>query len=405
MNYIIIIALALGLVSPLLGMNPLSPQQRQDKLLLLNSSLSGNLEVVNKLLLQGVDPSFSSKYKGKIYTPLRAAIQKGHVAVAERLLQCPNHTVNTVDECGNTPLHLACGRDYHSLIKLLVARGAHVNKTDSYGYTPLHIACRDGNYRVIKPLMASKAQLNIYAKDGTLPLYSLVSPFEKPVPASLLRYMLEQGADPFKNPLKINPDYDKDSPYRYARDIKNIAPAARTFFNTVREFSKDREHYTLFLKALRRDELVTAQKIIKQRPGILTIQDKRGRLLTHHAAALYKSAGMKLLVNNKADVTKPDKNGKTPLMVAHKQSKSVEKFLDNYLFKTQRTKTQMQKQKAYSNRWVQKVTTKKPCDICFEENIQKQKTPWCKHYFCTPCLQNWAKINNSCPTCRATEPL
>ena len=49
--------------------------------------------------------------------------------------------VNTTDEGGHTPLHLACDRGHTGIAAWLLAHGADVNAQNSDGQTPLHMAC------------------------------------------------------------------------------------------------------------------------------------------------------------------------------------------------------------------------------------------------------------------------
>jgi len=43
---------------------------------------------------------------------------------------------------------------------------------------------------------------------------------------------------------------------------------------------------------------------------------------------------------------------------------------------------------------------RKMCSICFGERPKEVNIESCNHSFCTQCISNWAKKENTCPLCR-----
>jgi ankyrin repeat protein len=75
------------------------------------------------------------------YTPLFAAAVKGHVDVAEALLNA-GAAVNHTSTRGETPLLLAAEADSVGVIELLLARGADVHHTTTFLATAAYVHTR-----------------------------------------------------------------------------------------------------------------------------------------------------------------------------------------------------------------------------------------------------------------------
>ena len=58
------------------------------------------------------------------------------------------------NNCGYTPLHMACERGHEQIVRLLIANGAKVNVKSMRGWTPLHWSCYEG-YEPIKSILIS----------------------------------------------------------------------------------------------------------------------------------------------------------------------------------------------------------------------------------------------------------
>eukprot|EP00397_Hematodinium_sp_SG-2012_P012252 GEMP01012416.1.p1 GENE.GEMP01012416.1~~GEMP01012416.1.p1 ORF type:complete len:498 (+),score=138.77 GEMP01012416.1:298-1791(+) len=80
--------------------------------------------------------------------------------VARILLECKAEVNTLAAQTGSTALHLACHKNAHELVTLLLEHKAEVNKMDKYGQTSLMQACINGHVTVVERLIEHKAQVN-----------------------------------------------------------------------------------------------------------------------------------------------------------------------------------------------------------------------------------------------------
>ncbi|CAM6061555.1 unnamed protein product [Sphagnum tenellum] len=112
----------------------------------------------------------------KGFTPLHLAAQKGHVGVAERLLQLKGPSqLASVDGAASTSVHLT-SESRHSKEEVLsepAANEVNINGTNNDGNTPLHLASEEGHVEMVQVLLGhiSKSGLNWKNNDGDTPLH------------------------------------------------------------------------------------------------------------------------------------------------------------------------------------------------------------------------------------------
>ncbi|KAK1412535.1 hypothetical protein QVD17_33875 [Tagetes erecta] len=61
--------------------------------------------------------------------------------------------INSVDLCGQTPLHICAYRGHIEVVEFLVTLGSDPDVVDNYGWTPLHCASSEGHVRVVEFLL------------------------------------------------------------------------------------------------------------------------------------------------------------------------------------------------------------------------------------------------------------
>lgn len=94
-------------------------------------------------------------------------LYKEHPEVKNKILEIINlnpSAVNSLNDNGWTPLHLACAnigkKTTIEIVKLLIDNGADVNSKEVRGWTPLHLATENGNIEVVKMLIEEGADVN-----------------------------------------------------------------------------------------------------------------------------------------------------------------------------------------------------------------------------------------------------
>jgi ankyrin repeat protein len=122
---------------------------------------------------------------------------------------------NVRDEIGYTLLHNACNWDQNDqveIVRLLLDSGVDVNSVDNDGYTPLHIACIYEHPEVVELLLKYGADVNKSNNDGKTPCHFAI---RNP---DIVKVLLRNGADIYIPDNKGRTVYEKSS----LRDTEKI---------------------------------------------------------------------------------------------------------------------------------------------------------------------------------------
>ena len=74
----------------------------------------------------------------------------------------PNLNINSQDQEGNTPLHIAAKYEKTPIVEELLKRDAHLTIQNIYGLTPLHIAIIQSNFIIINNFLDHQNNKNIF---------------------------------------------------------------------------------------------------------------------------------------------------------------------------------------------------------------------------------------------------
>jgi ankyrin repeat protein len=166
--------------------------------LLFDASILGDIDTVEILLAQGVDPNYLDSTEG--ITPLIGAIKNKQYQLMEVLLLDPKTNLDIYDSRGYTGLlHLVTLCPDEELekklnlvnIKFILEVGANVNLVSKEGSTPLFYACLFGLNEVVALLLDKGALTNIVNVKGLTPLHNAAAANNLPLVIMLVRH----GAD------------------------------------------------------------------------------------------------------------------------------------------------------------------------------------------------------------------
>jgi hypothetical protein len=145
---------------------------------------------------------------------IHEAVADGDVAKVEALLKRNPRLIQSADEYGETPLHIAaiCGQE--DIAKLLLAHHADVNAKDNVGQTPLHIVAREGYVEIAKLLIAHRATVNVKDNEGKTPLHCAARRGNKKIAVLLWVHDAEVDAT----------DKAGDTPLAYALQARQAVP-------------------------------------------------------------------------------------------------------------------------------------------------------------------------------------
>ena len=133
----------------------------------------------------------SNTFDGLGMTPMHVAAGCGYLSIVKLLLTaCRSPDLCAAD--GSTPLHAAAFGGHLDVVKLLVAHGAAVNAVDKKGRTPLHSAAKSGTLSVVQYLVEKKVPLNQEDAKGISPTFVAASAGNLDV----LRFLFQAGVSP-----------------------------------------------------------------------------------------------------------------------------------------------------------------------------------------------------------------
>ena len=108
-----------------------------------------------------------------ICTPLlHELVKQGDVARVTHFVDKIGCSINTMDEAGNTLLHVACYNNHFAIVELLTNHHAcYIETRDLNGRSALHIAAYQGHLRIVKYLVERKGcDLNLTDGNNYTPL-------------------------------------------------------------------------------------------------------------------------------------------------------------------------------------------------------------------------------------------
>lgn len=136
---------------------------------LLDASKTGDLETVQRIILNNPNIVNCRDLDGRHSTPLHFASGYNRIAIVEFLLES-GAEVHSSDKGGLVPIHNSASYGHFEVTELLIKYGANVNIADLWKFTPLHEAAAKGKYEIVKLLLKHGADSTRKNRDGATPL-------------------------------------------------------------------------------------------------------------------------------------------------------------------------------------------------------------------------------------------
>jgi ankyrin repeat protein len=294
---------------------------------LTEAAIIGSAPIIEALLTAGADPNTRNP-EGE--TPLMAVARTGNVEAARRLLDA-GADVNAREDFGRqSALMWAAAQSQAEMVKLLASRGADLNARgiirqwerkviteprpkdmNKGGFTPLLYAAREGCVECARHLVAAGADKDLEDPERITPLNMALLNLHFEFAA----FLIEAGADVDKW------DLFGRSPLYMAADVSTLPVKGNGAMAVI---PSDDPVTALDVARLLLEKGANPNLQLKRRPPYRDVPQDRGGdgILAQGATALLRAARagdapfVKLLLEHKALVDLPSKEGVTPLMAA-----------------------------------------------------------------------------------------
>ena len=155
------------------------------------ASYKGNLNVVRQLIQNGgaVDSAFPNAFSSGTISPLESACVRGHLAVAEFLIE-HGADIYGRSSAEHPPIHAAAISENTDLINLLLKKGVNANARNQAGWTACHQAGSRDLTETVRFLIDAGCDLELKDDNGrTVLLTCCHSNFD------MIKLLLDRGAD------------------------------------------------------------------------------------------------------------------------------------------------------------------------------------------------------------------
>jgi len=294
---------------------------------LTEAAIVGSAPIVEALLKAGADPNTKNP-EGE--TPLMAVARSGRVDAARRLLEAGADVNARETWGGQSALMWAAAQGQAEMVKLLAAKGADVNARgvvrqwerkviteprpkdmNKGGFTPLLYAAREGCVECARHLLAAGAEPDLEDPERIAPLNMALLNLHFDFAA----YMIKAGAD-------VNRwDLFGRSPLYMAADVSTLPVKGNGAMAVI---PSEDALTALAVGRLLLEAGANPNLQLKRRPPYRDVPQDRGgdSILAQGATPLLRAARagdapfVELLLQHKALVDLPSKEGVTPLMAA-----------------------------------------------------------------------------------------
>uniref|UniRef100_A0A8C5MED3 Ankyrin repeat domain 52 n=1 Tax=Leptobrachium leishanense TaxID=445787 RepID=A0A8C5MED3_9ANUR len=277
----------------------------------------GSTECVEVLTSHGASPIL--KDRKKKWTPLHVAASSGNTDCLHLLIDCSDRPdiADVVDAHGQTPLMLAVMNGHVDCAHLLLEKGASVDAGDKKGRTTLHRASVTGCEDCVGALLDHDAFVLCRDFKGRTPIHFASACSH----ATLVHVYLQAALS--TDPLDAVVDYNGYTPMHWAAYNGHEDCLELLLEHNPFAYLEGNPFTPLHCAAINNQDCTAEMLIEAMGAKIVNSRDAKGRTPLHAAAFADNVNGLQLLLRHQAEVDATDHSGRTPLMMAAENGKTV----------------------------------------------------------------------------------
>ncbi|XP_052863840.1 uncharacterized protein LOC128270477 [Anopheles cruzii] len=240
------------------------------------------------------------------------------IAAAASVAMVAPELIESADEDGFTPLHLAVIQGNLQLVNLLLANGADVNALDNEGHSVVHWATVCGEGEALRAVLAAGADVSTPDINGGSPLHYAAqmcgANYEGKTPRASAKLALEILGTLLSHPDTAGEVEDKDGrqPLLWAASAGSAKAVLALIKAGAHVESADKDGLTALHCAASRGHTDCIDTLINLCGAHTDQIDSNGCTALHYAVTLGHADATSLLLRLDADPNRQDRKGRTP---------------------------------------------------------------------------------------------
>lgn len=258
---------------------------------------------------------------------LNDAIMKNDPELVKHVVESNRNTINSIDENGRTPLHIAVQNGNLKIVEILIKNGAYVNAKTPEGDSVLHYAIEnfytrwdDVYFDILKHLVTENAEINAHAQDGDTALHKAIkysySREWNQNSLDLVKFLVLKGAD-----INSANNFSKQTPLHLVARSNVLEMTKYLIANNAEINVRDARGNTPLHEAALNGNLEIV-RYLTLRGANINLKNKSNDTPLHYAGLNGHVDIIKFLITKNARLNDKNNSGDTPLHMAAKRGSS-----------------------------------------------------------------------------------